>query len=145
MRRAFRVSAVLLFLCTLAAVLYFSLVPNIRGRMFYALPRPVAYWCGMHDNLANLAAFALLGIVGFWMSRIFSARHEPGHGVAIPRRAVARRIWLGSLLMLVCILEVGQIGIQGRDSSLWDVVVGWTGVAGAWLLCAAFERLARKA
>ena len=123
-----RIVLALLFLAGLATVLYFTLVPNIRGRLFYVLPRPIAYWCGSHDNLANIAAFAVLGTLGYWASRALGGR----------------RAWLIAMLVLVCGLEFAQLRIEGRNSSLWDVVMGWTGVLGAWFGCVWIDRRLRK-
>ena len=144
MRRLFRVLVGLGFVSALAAVLYFSLVPNVRGDLYRIFPWTAAFWFGMHDDLANLAAFAVLGAAGYWASRgLTGAIGGKRRGLAGAIRS-HRALVLAGMLFLVCALEVAQIWIPGRYSSLWDVVVGWGGVLAAWLLCAGCDRLVAK-
>lgn len=128
----------------MVAVLYFSLVPNVRGDLYRVFPWTAAFWFGMHDDLANLAAFAVFGAAGYWAGRwLRGAIGGKRQGLAGAIRSY-RALVLAGMLLLVCALEVAQIWIPGRYSSLWDVVVGWSGVTGAWLVCAVCDRLAGK-
>ena len=144
MRRLFRALVGLGFVGAVAAVLYFSLVPNVRGDLYRIFPWTAAFWFGMHDDLANLAAFAVLGAAGYWVSRrLTGAIGGKRSGLAGAVRS-HRALVAAGMLLLVCAVEVAQIWIPGRYSSLWDVAVGWSGVLGAWLLCAVCDRLAGK-
>ena len=132
----------LLFFGMLTVVLYFALVPNVHHDIFQILPAPLRHWCGVHDDFNNFAAFAVLGLLGFGLG----SKVRPRVGVANSgpwTAAVANsRLRLSTLLALVCALEVAQIWIPGRDSSLHDVATGWAGVLTAWIFYAVLGRRA---
>jgi glycosyltransferase involved in cell wall biosynthesis/VanZ family protein len=131
-----------LFFGALAAVLYFALIPNVNHDVFRILPAPLQRWCGVHDDLNNFAAFAVLGLLGF----LLGSKVRPRFGAAKRgpwTAAVANsRLCLIALLALVCALEVAQIWIPGRNSCLRDVATGWAGVLTAWIFYAGLSRRA---
>jgi glycosyltransferase involved in cell wall biosynthesis len=131
----------MLFFSSLATILYFALIPNPHGDMFRILPAPLRRWCGMHDNLNNFTAFAVLGFLGFQLRRK-PAPNKGGDkdGSLWARRFAEDRLRLATLLGLVCALEMAQIWIPGRDSCLRDVLTGWAGVLTAWLFSAVLGR-----
>jgi len=137
--RCRQVAHAFLFLGTLLAVLYFALVPNVRRDVLKVLPGPVRSWCGLNDDLSNFLLFAILAFVTF----------RAGAGSRVAPRAAAgtmRRfelVRLIALLGLVVALEVAQIWIPGRYSSVRDVLTGGGGVMSAWLLSMLVDRLTR--
>ncbi len=99
---------------------YLTLMPN-RGRSrFRVVPLPLYRWLAdpMHDWLMNIIAFGFLAAV------VFVAGENLG----------SRRIRLAGLLALVCAIEIAQLWIPGRTSSLDDVCTGWSGIFAAWLV-----------
>jgi VanZ family protein len=119
-----RAAFVALFLGTLLVALYFALVPNIRRDVLNVLPDRLRSWCGMNDDLSNFLLFAILGFLTFRIDA------EKGY------------VWvrLIGLLSLVSALEVAQMWIPGRFSSVRDVLTGGGGVLTAWLLTSLIRR-----
>lgn len=112
-----------LFLVTLACVFYFALTPNVRGDVLSILPVPVRSWCGRNDDLANFALFAILGCFGFYGQYASSKGRKPLAGTR-----------LITLLLLVVSLELVQLWIPGRFSTVRDIVTGSSGVVLAWVV-----------
>lgn len=110
-----------LFFLALVCVLYFALTPNVRRDVLSVPPGPVRSWCGENDDLANFALFTVLGLLGF--HRPLAAKEKSFDAARFP-----------ILLMLVVSLEVAQLWIPGRFSSLRDVATGSSGVLLAWLV-----------
>jgi VanZ family protein len=107
-----------LFLGTLLMVLYFALVPNVRRDVLSVLPDRLRSWCGLNDDLSNFVLFTILAFL------TFRIEEEKGY------------VWVRfiGLLCLVSALEVAQMWIPGRFSSVRDVLTGGCGVVGGRLL-----------
>jgi VanZ family protein len=123
-----------LLLGTLLCVFYFALVPNVRRDVLNVLPAPIRSWCGLNDDGANFALFAILGFLGF------SAANRSPDSMGVNWTGAAR--CLAVMLMLVVVLEFVQRWIPGRYSSVRDVVMGGSGVFAGWFsaLVASFMR-----
>jgi hypothetical protein len=117
-----QVSSMILLMATIGIVLYFALMPNVRRDVLNVLPAPIRAWCGSNDDLSNVLLFAILAFITFRV-RVGSQGTNEASG------------WkLAGLLVLVVGLEVAQIWIPGRFSSVRDVLTGSTGVLVVWLL-----------
>ncbi len=107
--------------------LYFALMPNVQRDIFAIMPDALRQWCGSHDDLCNFLFFAALSFLAFWIpSRKLPATPAGGTQPAATWR-------LAVFLGVVLALEIAQIRISGRFSSLRDVITGWSGVLLAWL------------
>ena len=122
------------FLLTLSAVLYFALMPYHGHTKILIVPLPVFRWIAEHDDFDNIMAFAVLAMATFLLGRPPAAR-KGGIGAAFARRFASRMARLAGLLAMVCVFEILQIWIPGRNSALRDVCTGWSGIFAAWLLC----------
>jgi hypothetical protein len=111
-----------LWLATLVSILYFALMPNVRRDVLRVLPAPIRSWCGMNDDFSNFLLFSILAFITFRL-RIGSKEASETSG----------RRFTGLLLLIVA-LEVAQIWIPGRFSSVRDVLTGGAGVCIVWLL-----------
>ena len=127
-----------LLVAVLAAVVYFGLVPNRRQEMFSILPLAIARQIGLHDDFNNFAAFAILGVLALRLGRGSADRRGATHW------SMSRPWRVAILIGLVCAIEVAQIWIPGRYSSLRDVATGSSGVVTAWVLCALVERVVKR-
>lgn len=113
----------------LAGVLWFTLRQNVRRDLFDIIPQPLRMWLGMHDDLANVAVFFVLGLLTLGTARIL-----------LPRKSAD--LWcVGALLSLVSGIEWVQTVIPGRDGSLRDVLTGGGGIVTAWLLSRFFAAM----
>jgi VanZ family protein len=117
-----RVLLIVSLAATVGAVFYFALAPNVRRDVLNVLPAPIRSWCGTNDDFSNFLLFAILAFITFRL-RLGSAR----------TKETSWRQFVG-LLLLVVALEVAQIWIPGRYSSLRDVLTGSAGVCLVWLL-----------
>ncbi|MFN9367527.1 MAG: hypothetical protein ACK6CT_01985, partial [Planctomycetia bacterium] len=82
------------------------------------------------DGFVNVDAFGFLAVVVFIAGETSGAGGESKSGGICARRGAR----LAVLLALVCVIEIVQIWISGRTSSLEDVCTGWSGIFAAWLL-----------
>ena len=119
------------FLLALATILLFALEPNRYNSRLHELPRPLAHWLNEHDDFANYFAFAVFGAIVFALPRSASPTSLFSKILAILSREPVRLVLL---LALVSGLEIAQLWIPGRVSSLRDVTTGSSGVLTAWLL-----------
>lgn len=118
------------FLMMATGGLHFALTPNVQGDIFATMPGALRRWCGSHDDLCNFLFFAALSLLAFWIPASKSPAHS---GRGTPQAAPWRP---AVLLGVVVTLEIAQIWISGRFSSLRDVLTGWSGVLVAWLFVA---------
>jgi VanZ like family len=120
--RTRQVLSIVLPAATVGVIFYFALMPNVRRDVLNILPARIRSWCGTNDDLSNLLLFAILGFITFQL-RIRSERvNESSRGR------------FAGLILLVVGLEVAQMWIPGRFSSVRDVITGSAGVFIGWLL-----------
>lgn len=121
-----------IFAVTVIAIAYLTLMPNYGRTRFRIVPIPLYRWLAApeQDWFVNVVAFGFLAVVVFIAGENSAAGGE-SKSVGIFARRGAR---LAALLALVCVIEIVQIWIPGRTSSLEDVCFGWSGILAAWLL-----------
>ena len=131
-RRIFRT----IFFLTLCAVLYLALMPNSGRARFKIVPEPMYRWleATWHDDFGNIVAFGFLAFVTFLIGKPAAASENAGIVAAFHRWFADRNVRLACLLAGVVTIEILQIWIPGRTSSLRDVCSGWSGIFAAWLL-----------
>lgn len=124
------VASAALFTGTLIAALYFALVPNVQRDVLSILPAPIRSWCGLNDDLSNFLLFAILSFATF---RLRIGLEDSATGRLESSNYSLWKRLIG-LLSLVAGLEVIQIWIPGRFSSMRDVLTGGAGVFTALIL-----------
>jgi glycopeptide antibiotics resistance protein len=115
--------AVVAALLGVAAVLYFSWLPdpNIGSRGYF--PDWLGAWINRNGNLRTAVPFVALGALGEWL---------------VSRR---RRGWvLGTLLALVLVAELGQLALPGRTFDWGDVAWALAGSVAGMALVALGKR-----
>ncbi len=117
------------FVIALASALYFALLPNDHRDLLRILPAPIRNWCGMNDDLSNFLFFGTLAFLSFRLRRSGDASGEEG-----PWPVRIQIVRLAALLGLAAALEIAQIWIPGRFSSLRDVWMCWGGILVAWII-----------
>ena len=122
----------MIFAVTAVAMAYLTLMPNDGRSRFRIVPLPLYRWLAgpEHDWLVNIIAFGFLAVVVFLVGKNSGARGGSMFAAIFARRGAR----LAALLALVCAIEIAQIWIPGRTSSLEDVCSGWSGIFAAWLL-----------
>lgn len=115
-----------LFAIGLAVGLAMAMLPNRYNNPHQFLPLDLRRWVHRHDDAANIAAFFLFASVGLRLplSHAKAGMGSPSHRLGM----------VVALMTLVCVIEIVQIWIPGRASSLEDVCFGWSGILAAWLL-----------
>ena len=108
------------FAATAVAMAYLTLMPNYGYTRFQIVPSPLYRWLAdpEQDWFVNIVAFGFLAVVVF----------------IVWGKSRGRGALLATLLALVCAIEIAQIWIPGRTSSLEDVCFGWSGIFAAWFL-----------
>ncbi len=126
----------------LGAVIYLALMPNNGHARFKIVPEPAYRWleATWHDDFGNIVAFGVLAFATFILGRLPWDRENAGTGATFVRLFASRAARLAGLLVMVCAIEILQIWIPGRTSSLRDVCSGWSGIFAAWLLAELLDR-----
>ena len=132
-----------IFVLTSIAIAYLALMPNRGRERFRIVPLPLYRWLvgPAQDWFVNIIAFGFFAAVVFIMGGNSGARSGSLFTAIFARRGAR----LASLLALVCAIEIAQIWIPGRTSSLEDVCSGWSGIFAAWLLAALLDAPAENA
>ena len=127
-----RIIGRVIFAGTAIAMAYLTLMPNYGRSRFRLVPMPLYHWLTApeHDWLMNIVAFGFLAMVVFIVGGNSGASCDRCSVSVFARRAGR----LVVLLALVCAIEIAQIWIPGRTSSLEDVCFGWSGIFAAWLI-----------
>jgi len=113
------------FVGLVLAVVYLSLRSSPAIVSVPLIPHGLSAWFDRHDVFKNLIGFTAVGFAGF-----MAVGAGPSQTVWPGRdRSVVLLVALGGLIVL---LELLQVALPRRTSSVRDVVVGWTGVAVAW-------------
>lgn len=142
-RRIFRA----IFFLTLCAVLYLALMPNAGHARFKIVPEPMYRWleATWHDDFGNIVAFGFLALVTFLIGQPDAGSENSGIVAAFHRWFADRNARLACLLAAVVTIEILQIWIPGRTSSLRDVCSGWSGIFAARLLAEILDARVKSA
>jgi hypothetical protein len=132
------------FLAIFAVVLFFTFrsSPNVSGLSW--MPERWGLWLDDHDEFRHFIGFAVFAAAGFmlnidpWVSR---SRSRIIRRLRSTRYRTGR---LGAFLVLVYVLELGQLGMSHRDFDWLDVVNGWGGVILAWVVFFAYKSRHRR-
>ena len=132
-----------IFAATAIVIAYLTLMPNYGRERFRIVPLPLYRWLASpeHDWFVNVVAFGFLASVVFFVGRNSCARGGSMFAAIFAHRGAR----LAALLALVCAIEIAQIWIPGRTSSLDDVCAGWSGIFAAWLVAALLDARAENA
>ena len=132
-----------IFAITAIAIAYLTLMPNYGHTRFRIVPMPLYRWLSApeHDWFVNVVAFGFLAMVVFIVEKNSGSRGDSMSAGILARLGVR----LAALLLLVCGIEIVQIWIPGRTSSLEDVCFGWSGIFAAWLVVVLLDAPAEKA
>jgi hypothetical protein len=127
-----RIAAVVAFLGMLGVILYFTFRDSSRLAEVPGMPQRWGLWLDDHDEFRHFIGFAALA--GFAFALNFDQFFTRSHKRFIRRlRSTRYRTGrLGGLLVMVYLLELGQIGMPNRDFDWLDIVNGWAGIVFAW-------------
>ena len=122
-------------------------MPNTGHARFKIVPEPMYRWleATWHDDFGNIVAFGFLAFVTFLIGKPAAGLENAGTVATFARLFAGRTARLAGLLAMVCAIEILQIWIPGRTSSLQDVCSGWSGIFAAWLLAELLDARVKSA
>jgi hypothetical protein len=142
--KATRIAAVLAFLCLFGLILFFTFRHTSRVSDLAWMPERWGLWFDAHDEFRHFLGFAVFAGMGFAINLdpFFSkSRHRFIRRFRSSRNRTGR---LGAFLVLIYLLELGQIGMPERDFDWMDIVNGWAGVLLAWTFWFMFKSNSRR-
>ena len=134
-----RIAAVVAFLGTLGLILYFTFRSSSRLAEVSWMPQRWGLWLDDHEQFRHLVGFAAFSAFAFALNfdKYFTRSHR--RCIRRLRSSRYRTGRLGGLLVLVYLLELGQIGMPNRDFDWLDIVNGWAGIMLAWSIWYAWK------
>lgn len=142
--RTAKVFGLLAFVAIFAVVLFFTFrgSPNVSTLSW--MPERWGLWLDDHDEFRHFIGFTVFALAGFLLNfdaALTRSRHRLIRKFRSSRNRTGR---LGAFLVLVYVLELGQLALPGRDFDWLDVVNGWGGVVLAWLIVVAHRGRHRR-
>lgn len=131
--KASRIIALAGFVAVFACILFLTFRQSARFVELSWMPQRWGLWLDTHGAFRHFLGFAVFAAVGFAinMDGVFSrSRYRFIRRFRCSRNRTGR---LGAFMVLVYVLELGQIGMPQREFDWLDIVNGWTGIFFAWL------------
>lgn len=131
--KASRFFAVAGFLAVFACILFLTFRQSARFAEFSWMPQRWGLWLDEHGEFRHFVGFAAFAAAGFALNLhpLFSrSRYRFLRRFRCSHHRTGR---LGAFMVLVYVLELGQINMPGRSFDWLDIVNGWAGVFFAWL------------
>ena len=132
------------FIAILAVVFYFTFRTSPNVSTLSWMPQRWGLWLDEHDEFRHFIGFTVLAAVGFMLNFDPLLSRSRSRFLRRFRSSRNRTGRLGAFLVLVYVLELGQLGMPGRDFDWLDVVNGWGGVVLAWCIWYAYKSRHRR-
>jgi hypothetical protein len=142
--KAAKVLVFFAFAAILAVVLYFTFRASPNVSTLPWMPARWGLWLDDHDEFRHFIGFAVLAAVGFMLNFDALVNRSRSRFIRRFRSSRNRTGRLGGFLVLVYLLELGQLGMPERDFDWLDVVNGWAGIVLAWVVWYAYKSRHRR-
>jgi glycopeptide antibiotics resistance protein len=130
--RSARVIGVFAFVLLLAGILYLTFRPSTNVSELSWMPERWGLWFDEHDAFRHFVGFAFLALVAFMLNFDATFNRSRSRFIRKFRSTRYKTGRLGALLVLVYLLELGQLVLPAREFDWLDVVNGWGGVLLVW-------------
>jgi hypothetical protein len=139
-----RLLGLMAFVLVLAAIFYLTFRPSTNVSDLSWMPQRWALWFDEHDAFRHFVGFAFVAAFAFSLNfdHIFNRSHS--RFIRKLRSSRYRTGRLGALLVLIYLLELGQLAVPQRDFDWLDVVNGWAAVLAAWGVWYAYKSHGRR-
>jgi hypothetical protein len=108
------------------------------------MPQRWGLWLDEHDEFRHFIGFTVFAAVGFMLNFDPIFNRSRSRFVRKFRSSRNRTGRLGAFLVLVYLLELGQLAVPSRDFDWLDIVNGWAGVLFAWSVWFAYKSRQRR-
>ena len=139
-----KVLAVLAFLALFAVIIFFTFRGSTNVSDLSWMPQRWGLWLDEHDEFRHFIGFAVFAAVCFIQNFDFLFNRSRSRFVRKFRSSRNRTGRLGALLVLVYLLELGQLALPGREFDWLDIVNGWGGIVFAWGIWFAYKSRQRS-
>lgn len=139
-----RYATVLSFIAVLGVILYFTFRHSSRVSEISWMPQRWGLWLDAHDEFRHFIGFAVFAATAFSLNLESVFTRSRWRFVRRFRSSHNRTGRLGALLVLVYVLELGQIGMAERDFDWMDIVNGWAGILAAWAVWFGIKSVHRR-
>jgi hypothetical protein len=120
------------FVFTFAVIIFFTFRDSSRLSEISWMPQRWGLWLDEHDEFRHFIGFAVFAGLAFAMNFDSVFTRSRSRFIRRFRSSRNRTGRLGALLVLVYLLELGQLGMPQRDFDWLDIVNGWGGILLAW-------------
>jgi len=142
--KAARALSVVAFIAIFAVVIFFTFRTSPNVSTLPWMPQRWGLWLDDHDEFRHFIGFTVLAAVGFLLNFDPLLNRSRSKFLRRFRSSRNRTGRLGAFLVLVYLLELGQLGMPERDFDWLDVVNGWSGVVLAWCIWYAYKSRHRR-
>jgi hypothetical protein len=130
--KAVKMLGVCAFLVILTVILFFTFRASSNVSTLSWMPERWGLWLDEHDEFRHFIGFAVFAAAGFVLNLDSFFNRSRSRFIRRFRSSRNRTGRLGAFLVLVYLLELGQLAVPERDFDWLDVVNGWGGILLAW-------------
>ena len=129
-----KVLALVSFLATLVVICFFTFRESPRLAEVSWMPPRWGLWLDAHAEVRHFVGMVCLSALAFAINFDSTFNRSRSRFVRRLRSSRNRTGRLGALLVLVYVLEFGQLVLPRREFDYMDIVNGWAGVLAVWLV-----------
>lgn len=142
--KAAKVLSALAFLLILAAILFLTFRASTNVSEFSWMPQRWGWWLDEHTAFRHFIGYAVFAATGFMLNFDAVFNRSRSRFIRKFRSSHNRTGRLGGFLVLVYVLELGQLAMPKREFDWLDIVNGWGGVIFAWGIWFAYKTRQRR-
>jgi len=120
------------FVGVFALIVFFTFRQSSKVSELSWMPQLWGLWLDEHDEFRHFIGFAVFAVLGFAINLDTLFARSRSRFIRRFRSSRNRTGRLGAFLVLVYLLELGQINMPHRDFDWLDIVNGWAGILAAW-------------
>lgn len=136
--------SVLAFFALFAVIIFFTFRPSTNVSDLSWMPQRWGLWLDDHDEFRHFIGFAVFAGVCFLLNFDSVLNRSRSKFIRKFRSSRNRTGRLGALMVMVYLLELGQLAVPQRDFDWLDIVNGWAGILSAWGIWYVFRSRQRR-
>ena len=129
-----KLANVLAFGVILAAIIFFTFRGSAKMSDISWMPQRWGLWLDEHDEFRHFIGFAFFSAVTFSLNFDVALNRSRSRFIRKFRSSPNRTGRLGALLVIIYLLELGQLALPNREFDWLDVVNGWAAVLLTWII-----------
>ena len=118
----------------LAIIIFFTFRGSSNVSDLSWMPERWGLWLDEHDEFRHFIGFAVFSAVTFMLNFDSVFNRSRSRFIRKFRSSAHRTGRLGALLVLIYLLELGQLALPNRESDWLAVVNGWAAVLVTWVI-----------